>query len=996
MPESISSRPQVTIENPIINSPYFEPNRHFKFDDNGITDEEVDGRRTSSYFIPIAKAKKKGKQLLLDTEWTQDRIEENKLVNDIRQRVAMWRQGGYVGVTPITAQLLEYWTNPERDKKFFFCQIEALETAIYIAEVAKKFNDTWIENRLREANDSSNPGLPRTAFKMATGSGKTVVMAMLIAWQTLNKRANPQDAKYSDTFLIVTPGITIRDRLRVLMPNDSGNYYRERDIVPPGMQDWLGQAKIHITNFHSFQLRERLTVNKTTRSILPKSTPGIFTESPDQMVRRVCKAFGTKKNIIVLNDEAHHCYRRKPDAEDEELKGDDKAEAKEREEEARIWISGIEAVKEKIGVKTIYDLSATPFFLKGSGYPEGTLFPWVVSDFSLIDAIEAGIVKVPRVPVADDSMTGDQPTYRDLWFRIGKELPKKGRKTEEVGGEPILPVELQGALHSLYGNYEKYYKLWENNSEARARGITPPVFIVVCNNTNVSKLVRDFIGGWEKQIGDKLVVQAGALPIFRNDDGNGNWLQRPNTFLIDSRQLETGEGMSDEFKKIAAREIEEFKADYKRRFSGRDDVDDEDLLREVMNTVGKAGKLGEHIKCVVSVSMLTEGWDANTVTHILGVRAFGTQLLCEQVVGRALRRMSYAPNEKGHFNPEYAEVYGVPFSFIPTSGAQKDPKPGPIPTRVRALESRSALEITFPRLLGYRYDLAGEMLHCTFTDASKLSLSTADIPTITENAPIVGETSIHNLDDLLRRRPNEVAFLLAKLTLEKYFRDDDGNDKPWLFPQVLAIAKRWLDECVVLKDNTFPQLLLLVEFAHDAADRIYHSIVASTDGTAKLKPIPRPYDTIGSTKYVDFDTTKPTYPTDAEKCHISHVVADTDSWEQKMAQSLEDMMEVKRYVKNQNLGFTIPYTLNGVGHDYYPDFIACVNDGQEDLLNLIVEVTGEKKKEKAAKVATAKTLWVPAVNNHGGFGRWAFIEIDDPWNAKNTIRAYLKGNYTNG
>jgi type III restriction enzyme len=307
-----------------------------------------------------------------------------------------------------------------------------------------------------------------------------------------------------------------------------------------------------------------------------------------------------------LSDEAHHCYRRKPDGEDETLTGDDRIEAKSREEEARIWISGIEAVKAKIGVKAIYDLSATPFFLRGSGYPEGTLFPWVASDFSLIDAIEAGIVKVPRVPVADDSMTGDQPTYRDLWLRIREDLP------DEVGGEPKLPVELQGALHSLYGNYEKYYRLWEQNTEARARGITPPVFIVVCNNTNVSKLVFDYVAGWEKLIGEKAVVQSGQLPIFRNDDGNGGWLHRPNTILVDSQQLESGESMSDDFKKIAAREIDDFKAEYRTRFPGRDAeyLTDEDLLREVMNTVGKAGKLGEHVKCVVSDSMLTEGWDA--------------------------------------------------------------------------------------------------------------------------------------------------------------------------------------------------------------------------------------------------------------------------------------------------------------------------------------------------------------------------------------------------
>ena len=452
--------------------------------------------------------------------------------------------------------------------------------------------------------------------------------------------------------------------------------------------------------------------------------------------------------------------------------------------------------------------------------------------------------------------------------------------------------------------------------------------------------------------------------------------------------------MSNEFKKIAAREIEEFKAEYRSRFPGRDveNLTDEDLLREVMNTVGKAGKLGEHVKCVVSVSMLTEGWDANTVTHVLGVRAFGTQLLCEQVVGRGLRRMSYAVDAKGHFSPEYAEVYGVPFSFIPCSGATTDPKPGPLPTRVRALESRIDYEITFPRLLGYRYDLADEPLTAKFTDESRLALSTADIPTKTENAPIVGESSIHTLDDLKCRRPNEVAFLLAKLTLEKYFRDNDGNDKPWLFPQLLGIAKRWLNECVALKDNTFPQLLLLIEFAHDAVDRIYKAIVASTDSTAALKPILHPYDTSGSTRYVDFDTTRPVFATRADKCHISHVVADTDSWEQKMAEALENMPEVIHYVKNHNLGFTIPYTLNGEEKNYIPDFIACIDDGcgPDDLLNLIIEVTGERKKDKAAKVTTTHGLWVPAINNHGGFGRWTFIEVVDPWNAQSLIRGFLK------
>jgi len=986
---------QVIIDNPIINSPFDEPTRHFKFGEEGITDVIVDGRRISSYLVPIAKPRKRGsKQLQLDTEGDKAREKPNKLINEIRGRVAIWRRGGFVGVTPTTRRLLNDWTDPEREKNLFFCQNEALQTAIFITEVAKRYGDAWIENSLREANDTSNPGLPRIAFKMATGSGKTVVMAMLIAYHTLNKLANPQDNRFSLSFLIITPGITIRDRLRVLLPNDPQNYYRQWGIATPQQLEYLGRAKIVITNFHALQLREISDGARLTKKLSGQIATGINQESPDQMVRRVCADFGAKKNIIVLNDEGHHCYRRKPDGEEEKLTGDERVEAKRRDEEARVWISGIEAVKVKIGVRAIYDLSATPFFLRGSGYSEGTLFPWVVSDFALIDAIESGIVKVPRVPVSDDNMIGDMPVYRNLWPLIRDDLPKKGRKTEKIIGEPKLPLTLQGALLSLYGNYQEYYKLWEQSETAKIRGRTPPVFIVVCNNTNVSKLVFDYISGWEKQVGGKTVVQAGQLDIFRNDDGNGGWRRRPNTILVDSQELDSGEGMSREFKKIAAREIEEFKAEYRVRFPGRDaeNLTDEDLLREVMNTVGKAGKLGEHVKCVVSVSMLTEGWDAQTVTHILGVRAFGTQLLCEQVVGRALRRMSYAANERGHFDPEYAEVYGVPFSFLPCSGTSKGPRTGPTPTRVRAMEDRAGCVITFPRLLGYRYDFAKERLSVSFTEDSNLTLSTADIPTKVELEPIVGESSVHTLEDLKRKRPNEIAFITAKLTLEKYYQDDKGAIRPWFFPQLLAITKDWLAERLILKDNAFLQLLYLYKNRHDAADRIWRAIVASTDGEKTLKPILRAYDTTGSTQYVDFDTTKPVYETRADKCHISHVVADTIDWEQKAAQALEDMPEVIRYVKNHNLGFTIPYTMNGEARNYVPDYIVHIDDGhgKDDLLNLIVEISGRERKDKDAKVATARTLWTPAVNNHGGFGRWAFIEIEDPWDAQNLIREGLQ------
>jgi type III restriction enzyme len=734
-----------------------------------------------------------------------------------------------------------------------------------------------------------------------------------------------------------------------------------------------------ITNFHAFQQREKTEASKTTKAILSRGKPGLFTETPDEMVRRVLRELGNKKNIVVLNDEAHHCYRRKPQAEEEKLTADEKREAKKREEEARVWISGLEAIQKKVGIRAIYDLSATPFFLKGSGYSEGTLFPWVVSDFSLIDAIESGIVKIPRVPVADDAMTGDSPTYRDLWRRIRDRLPRKGRGTESVGGgPPKLPKELQGALHALYGHYEK----------AKIGGPTPPVFIVVCNNTNVSKLVFDYVAGWEKKLdGGQSVVVPGELAEFSNEE-NGQWRARPSTILVDSEQLESGEAMSPEFKKIASAEIEEWKSEYRARFPGRDPdkLTDEDLLREVMNTVGKPGKLGERVKCVVSVSMLTEGWDANTVTHILGVRAFGTQLLCEQGIGRGLRRMSYAVDEDGRFSPEYAEVFGVPFSFIPCSGSTKEPKPGVIPTHVRVLEDRLACEISFPRVEGYHFEVGDEPLRAAFTEESRYALSTAQLPSRTVNAAIIGETTTLTLDDLKERRLQEVEFRLAKYVAEKYFRD-----KPWRFPEILRITRRWLAECLTLKDNVFPQYLLIVDFAHDVADRIYRSIADSAPGEPRLRPILYPYDSVSSTRYVEFDTIRKVWTTRADKCHVSHVVLDSD-WEAKMAQSLEDMPEVLAYVKNYNLGFTIPYTIDDQVRQYNPDYIVRVDDGRGagDPLNLILEVTGEKKKDKEAKVETARRLWVPAINNDGRFGRWAFLEIQDPWNAQTEIRRLLK------
>lgn len=990
--------PDAVIENPILNSPFEEPTRHFLFGEDGITNQVVEKRRLSAYFMPIPESRRRRGQISLEAEWTADRIQPNEEINSIRAKVGTWRRSGHPGVTSTTRRLLEHWRSPDRERRLYFCQLEAVETAIYLAEAADASGDAWIGNMLGDRSREHNAGLYRIALKMATGTGKTVVMAMLIAWQALNKLAAARSRSFSDAFLIVAPGITIRDRLRVLLPEDPENYYRALDLLPPGDLERLGEARIAIVNFHAFKLRDRGDASKTTKAILSGGGTSPFQETPEQMVRRVCRELGPKKNIVVLNDEAHHCYRRRSDeaagANGRALESEERKEAQQRDEEARVWISGLEAVQRKLGIRAVYDLSATPFFLRGSGFAEGTLFPWTVSDFSLVDAIESGIVKIPRVPVSDDTSPTGTPTYRDLWLRIRDDLPRRGRAAAQLQDEPKLPVELEGALHSLYNDYATAYERWRKAEEAQPTGSTPPVFIVVCSNTAVSKLIFDYVAGWERKLDDGgAILQPGELPLFSNVEDDNTWTARPNTILVDSEELESGEAMSKEFKRVAQTEIERFKDEFRARNPGADleAISDEQLLREVMNTVGKPDRLGERVRCVISVSMLTEGWDANTVTHILGVRAFGTQLLCEQVVGRGLRRRSHVVNEEGHFDPEYAEVYGVPFAFIPASGQSPEPKPGKPVTRVRALEERAQLELAFPKVVAYRHEVATERLQASFGKGNRLSLSTEDIPSKTEIAGLVGAEAVHTLDDLRGKREQEVVFAVARRTVMNYFRD-----QPWLFPQLTEIVRRWMAECLVLKDKTFPQLLLMHEHADAAADHIYRGI-ATESGGEDILAVLAPYEPHGSTRDVDFDTTKPVIPTHPDRCHVSHVVADTGSWEQKVALSLEEMPEVIAYVKNERLGFAIPYMHGGEEHSFYPDFLIRYDDGghPEDPLNLVIEVSAkgggrpEEAERKRAKVETARNLWVPGVCNIESEGRWAFHECEDPWNIQNEIRALL-------
>ncbi|PPD10042.1 MAG: restriction endonuclease [Methylocystis sp.] len=990
-------------ERPILNSPYACPARHWELVDRQPTNQIMETRRRSDLITPVPRPKKRRQgsgtkdMLFPDREGLSSEEQEynpTPIINEVRAFVETWRNLPNPDqwlVTPETARLLKHWRHHQFDGvRPFFCQVEAVETAIWLAEVApKSARSAKFWTHLKGANAQANPELLRIALKLATGAGKTTVMAMLMAWQTVNAVRRPGSKTFSRGFLIVAPGITIRDRLRVLLPNDPESYYRRREIVPSDMLADIDRAKIVITNYHAFKLRERIDIAKGTRNALEgwREEKLQTLETEGQMIQRVMPDLMGMKNILVLNDEAHHCYReRVKDATgetEEDLKGDERDEAKENNEAARMWISGLEAVKRKVGLSLVYDLSATPFFLRGSGYAEGTLFPWTMSDFSLMDAIECGIVKLPRVPVADNIPSEEMPKFRNLWEYIGKKMPKKGRGDSGKTADPLkLPLELQTALDALYGHYMKTFDVW---TEAKI-GV-PPVFIVVCNNTSTSELVYQYISGFQRQNDEgNTTFTAGRLELFRNFDEFGNRYARPNTILIDSAQLESGEALDKDFREKAGDEIEQFRREMVERtgdMHAGEKIDDATLLREVMNTVGKKGKLGEQIRCVVSVSMLTEGWDTNTVTHILGVRAFGTQLLCEQVIGRALRRQSYDLNDENLFNVEYADILGIPFDFAAKPVIAPPAKPRET-VRVHAVRpDRDALEIVFPRVEGYRVQLPNERLEARFGPDSVLELTPELVgPSTTTTQGIIGEGVDLTLAHLEDVRASTILFHLAHHLLYNKYRDPGEAPKMYLFNQLKRIARQWLEGGYLkCSGGTYPAQLLYKEIADMAAERIKAAITQTLAGERPVKAILDAYNPTGSSSHVNFTTSKETrWQTDPRRCQINWVVCDSD-WEAEFCRVAEAHPKVRAYVKNQNLGLEVPYLMGGAPRKYLPDFIVQVDDGQvssqgtADLLNIIVEIKGYRGENAKEKANTMRAYWVPGVNNLGKFGRWAFAEF---------------------
>lgn len=974
---------QVFYTRPILNSPFEIPTRHWPQDKDGrvISDTPVDSRRSADFQTAIARPRASS-ELYLQTSHDGDALQKSGEdpiavhINLIRKYVGEWRNAPKKDwkATPITASLLEWWRKPKDGKRPYFCQLEAVETAIWLEEVApKKAETAKIIESLKEFNQAHNPGLFRIALKLATGAGKTLVMAMLIAWQTLNAVQRGKSG-FTRAFLVVAPGLTIRDRLQVLKPNDPNSCYREFQLVPPAHMRELNMARIVITNYHAFRLREKYEVATGTRKAIQgwRETPMQTVETPGQMLERVMPQFSGLRNIIVFNDEAHHCYQARPAR--EKMEREERAEAEERNKNARLWISGLKEAAKKYGIACIYDLSATPYYLQGSGWPVNMIFPWTVSEFSLMDAIECGIVKLPRVPVSDNVDAG-QPTYRELWPHIGKAMPKKG-----VNDPELLPGKLVTALETLYNHYEEVHEAWQ-----KAGSEVPPCFIIVCNNTHTSKLVYELVSGYRRIAADgSEIVRKGRLPLFANFDENDQPLAKPRTLLIDSRQLEAGNALEPEFANAARDELDRFKREIILRrgklaslVQAGHELPEAEILREVMNTVGKPGQLGGDIRCVVSVGMLTEGWDANTVTHILGIRAFGSQLLCEQVTGRALRRRNHTLGANGLYQVEYADIFGIPFNF-----AAKPTIVGPTPdvplTHIHAmLPSRAVLEITFPKVLGYRLTPPAETLTASWDADSAYILRPEETgPTETLNAGIIGETVEMTPGDIAEARDNTIVMHLARDILEKY-RDDDGTIKYHLYGAIRQIVAHWVKEKLKTQQGTKKGQVLLHPHRGIASEKILAAIMKGYGGEQKVRLLMAEPE-IGSTATVDYMTAKRNFlEPERSKCQLNKLPMDSD-WEKEMCRQLEKKgNNVLFYVKNYNLGFEIPYTFEGETRQYVPDFIALIDDGKgfDDPLHLIIEVKGFRGEDAKAKAAAVKNWWLPGVAQAGRYGRWSFVEV---------------------
>lgn len=914
------------IQELIINSPYEEPSQHWSYDHQSRKFLLTNGRRSAGFLIASKDSK----------EFDDPGIfKEIKLVNRIRKRVADWRNKGYPGTTAITRHLLAHWTDAQyyEERRFFFCQIEAIETLIWWTEAPDE-----LKVGIEMPENGSN--FERICSKMATGTGKTIVMAMLIAWNVLNKVTNPRDRRFSKNIFVVAPCLTVKKRLSVIDPNNKSNYYIQFKIVPNGMLDRLRQGKILVKNWHVLS-RETEEKIQEKRSVDKRGAL-----SDTAYARHVLGDISSANRILVINDEAHHAWNITDNQNIREI-------SKKQKEKATIWVAGLDRIHRKIEILKCYDFSATPFRPTGGKSSEENLFEWIISDFGLNDAIESGLVKTPRVVVRDDSLPSAS-SYKSKFYHIFNEIEVKSDLTRRAKPEEILPDLLINAYDILGADWAFTKKSWESSNYP-----TPPVMITVANRVETAARVRH---------------------MFESQQINVSSLCEKDKILhIDSRQLENAEkvhtptGKTSNKKKLMA-----------------------EALREKVDTVGKIGFAGEQIQNVISVNMLSEGWDAKTVTHIMGLRAFESQLLCEQVVGRGLRRTSYEINpETGLFESEYVNVFGVPFTFLPHESSD-GPPPVPTPPKIeiKPVEEKSRYEMSYPNIIRVEHFLRPE-LKVDWNKVSPMKIDVSDVTKIVEIAPTIdGKPDITRIKkiDLIQlseeNRLQKIIFTMAKyalLNLKDKWSKNEGYSEAYLIAQLVKLTEEFITSDLI---EIFPE-----QFQQDDLSRklilalkrssiINHFIsLIEFHCTKKLEPIFDTENPISSTSDMQPWSTGKNYAP-ANKSHINYCVLDS-TWEKSDSYHLDNSKFVYSWVKNDHLGFVINYLFKGQHHRYYPDFLVKLKNG----VTLVIETKGKETEKDKVKHKYLKQ-WIDAVNSYGGFGKWDMAITRRPGEILNILKHF--------
>jgi type III restriction enzyme len=1014
--------PTQAVPNPILNNPYESPQSYWLYQ-NGVP-SQVPGRRPARYYF---KTKRIGSAQSDMDLFKEENEEDLPLVNALRKDVRRWHETDYRGASQVTRELLAWWLRKDSPRRLFFCQQEAVETLIYLLEIAipgrlrttgfQKFevnqdqfsqlltgvkpdfpgiSSDFFPRLIDPATDSGQLALRRMACKMATGSGKTIVMAMIITWAFCNRSRNPASKNFPNGILVCAPNLTIKKRLQVLYPEDPDNYFDYFDLVPAKYRDCMAMGKVLVTNWHAFAPKNEHSEGGKSYAVVNKGD-----ETPDAFTKDRLGDLTQRLPILVLNDEGHHCWRGRVESESEEKKllkdrdSEEKQTLEEEAEEARVWLTGLDKInnsglngkdaqgKSESGIMACVDLSATPFYLANSGYPEGSPFQWIVSDFGLVDAIESGITKVPRLPVRDDVGTIDDagrpdPKYFRLWRNINDNELKAEDYIQRTKPKPeAIYKYAEGALTTLASQWKKHFD--KKREDAHGGPFTPPVLIVVCNNTDIADVFYRKISG-ESEI-DTMDVEGNSIKTKRFDPSTilpdlANSENFQHTIRIDSKLLKKIETEEGESKDQAALR-----------------------LRELIDTVGKRGGAGEQVRCVVSVSMLTEGWDANNVTHILGVRAFDSQLLCEQVVGRGLRRMSYFPDPvTGKLNPEYVDVYGIPFSLIPFKGKPKEEEEGdPVYHDIYAVRERAHFELRMPNVESYVYALRDSGIQC---DVDKLEGLIIDRePGEVWLAPTRGyqdDPSARGAEESFIKqtrdeyyaavRPQQIIFRLAQLILDDLLQGAQSENhekgkikylaRHQLFPEIVRIVRTYIDTKVILKEGVDIRELGLERYAQALRERIRDNILpAAAKEDARLLPVLNSFQPFTTTANVNYQTTRPVE--DMEKSHLNRAMIQS-GWERRAIAIMEKMDCVECFTPNdRQIGLIIPYDIEGHRHHYEPDFIVKLQNN----LFILLEIKGEagrihNEDQVLAKNAAAKK-WVAAVNNSGRFGSWVFEICED-------------------